>query len=59
MALHKQKVTKVHHWTDKTFSFQVERPASFRFRSGEFVTIGLEVLHRQRGKIIWNFSALK
>ena len=43
MALHKQKVTKVHHWTDKTFSFQVERPASFRFRSGEFVTIGLEV----------------
>ena len=34
-------VSKVHHWTDKTFSFSCERPASFRFRSGEFVMIGL------------------
>lgn len=36
------KVTEVKHWTDKTFSFRCERPASFRFRSGEFAMIGLE-----------------
>jgi ferredoxin/flavodoxin---NADP+ reductase len=31
----------VRHWNDRLFSFAVERPASFRFRSGEFVMIGL------------------
>ncbi len=36
-----QKVTAVHHWTDSLFSFRVTRPASLRFRSGEFVMIGL------------------
>lgn len=36
------KVTSVKHYTDKTFSFTCERPDSFRFRSGEFVMIGLE-----------------
>lgn len=35
------KVSQIHHWTDKTFSFRCERPASLRFRSGEFVMIGL------------------
>jgi len=35
------KVLDVKHWTDKLFSFTVARPASFRFRSGEFVMIGL------------------
>ena len=34
-------VVDVHHWTDTLFSFRVTRPASFRFRSGEFVMIGL------------------
>jgi ferredoxin--NADP+ reductase len=29
------------HWTDQYFSFRVTRPLSFRFRSGEFVMIGL------------------
>ena len=37
------KVDDVHHWTDKTFSFTCDRPPSFRFRSGEFVMIGLMV----------------
>ncbi|MDG2107182.1 MAG: ferredoxin--NADP reductase [Woeseiaceae bacterium] len=37
-----QRVTWVHHWTDSLFSFRIERPDSFRFRSGEFVMIGLE-----------------
>ena len=29
------------HWTDQYFSFGITRPTSFRFRSGEFVMIGL------------------
>ncbi len=33
----------VRHWTDTLFSFRLTRPASFRFRSGEFVMIGLMV----------------
>lgn len=36
-------VHDVRHWTDKTFSFRAARPDSFRFRSGEFVMIGLLV----------------
>ena len=36
-----QTVTEVKHWTDRLFSFKVSRPASLRFRSGEFVMIGL------------------
>jgi len=36
-------VVDVHHWTDSLFSFRVTRPDSFRFRSGEFVMIGLMV----------------
>lgn len=35
------KVKWVRHWNEHLFSFAVERPASFRFRSGEFVMIGL------------------
>jgi ferredoxin--NADP+ reductase len=37
------KVSGIRHWTDRTFSFRCERPKSFRFRSGEFVMIGLVV----------------
>ena len=36
-----QSVTSVTHWTDQLFSFRVSRPATLRFRSGEFVMIGL------------------
>jgi hypothetical protein len=36
-----QTVTSVTHWTDRLFSFRVSRPATLRFRSGEFVMIGL------------------
>ncbi|MEL7088414.1 MAG: ferredoxin--NADP reductase [Planctomycetota bacterium] len=36
-----QTVTSVEHWTDRLFSFRVTRPTSLRFRSGEFVMIGL------------------
>ena len=36
-----ETVLAVKHYTDKTFSFSLTRPASFRFRSGEFIMIGL------------------
>ena len=35
------KVLRVKHYTDRLFWFEVERPQGFRFRSGEFVMIGL------------------
>ncbi|GGO89709.1 ferredoxin--NADP+ reductase [Stakelama pacifica] len=40
-AFHTVAVTTVRHWNDHLFSFSVERPGSFRFRSGEFVMLGL------------------
>ena len=36
-----QTVTSVEHWSDRLFSFRITRPQSLRFRSGEFVMIGL------------------
>ncbi|MEO0398120.1 MAG: ferredoxin--NADP reductase [Pseudomonadota bacterium] len=36
-----ETVLSVRHWTDDTFSFRLTRPQSFRFRSGEFVMLGL------------------
>ena len=37
-----ETVLSVEHYTDRLFSFKLTRPQSFRFRSGEFVMIGLE-----------------
>ena len=36
-----ETVLWVKHWTKHLFSFAITRPPSFRFRSGEFVMIGL------------------
>lgn len=36
-----ETVVSVRHYTDRLFSFRVTRPQSLRFRSGEFVMIGL------------------
>ncbi|MEO1042448.1 MAG: ferredoxin--NADP reductase [Pseudomonadota bacterium] len=36
-----EKVLSVQHYTDRLFKFRLTRPQSFRFRSGEFVMIGL------------------
>ncbi|MCO6391167.1 ferredoxin--NADP reductase [Aliihoeflea aestuarii] len=36
-----ETVVSVTHYTDNLFSFRITRPAAFRFRSGEFVMIGL------------------
>ena len=43
MAILKEKVLSVHHWTDKTFSFKTTRNMGFRFKNGEFAMIGLEI----------------
>ncbi|WP_327752617.1 ferredoxin--NADP reductase [Sphingobium sp. SJ10-10] len=40
-ALSVETVLSVRHWNEHLFSFRITRPASFRFRSGEFVMIGL------------------
>lgn len=37
-----ERVLSVRHWNDHLFSFRTSRPASFRFRSGEFVMLGLQ-----------------
>ena len=42
-ALTAEEVLSVRHWNDRLFSFSVTRPRSFRFRSGEFVMLGLPV----------------
>ena len=38
----RERVTEVHHWTDRLFSFKTTRDPGFRFRSGHFTMIGLE-----------------
>ena len=45
-----QTVTEVKHWTDRLCSFRVTRPASLRFRSGEFVMIGLMQTDEKTGR---------
>ncbi|MEQ8403738.1 MAG: ferredoxin--NADP reductase [Oceanicaulis sp.] len=42
-AVSEQDVVSVKHYTDRLFAFRVTRPKSFRFRSGEFVMLGLTV----------------
>lgn len=39
--VHAETVVSVRHYTDRLFSFRITRPQSLRFRSGEFVMIGL------------------
>ena len=41
-AFHHEKVLSVRHWTDRLFSFRTTRTPAFRFRSGQFVMMGLE-----------------
>ncbi len=41
--LYQETVTAVRHWTDKLFSFTATRDPAFRFRSGQFTMIGLQV----------------
>ncbi|MCA1772660.1 MAG: ferredoxin--NADP reductase [Halomonas sp.] len=38
-----EDVLSVHHWNDTLFSFRTTRERSLRFKTGQFVMIGLEV----------------
>jgi len=38
----RENVVSVRHWTDRLFSFRTTRAPSFRFRSGQFIMMGLE-----------------
>ena len=40
-GLFAERVTEVKHYTERLFRFRVTRPQSLRFRSGEFVMLGL------------------
>ena len=42
-ALFESRVLAVHHWTDRQFSFRSTRDSAFRFQSGQFTMIGLNV----------------
>jgi ferredoxin/flavodoxin---NADP+ reductase len=42
-VLFEEKVTRVHHWTDRLFSFTTTRDPSFRYENGQFTMIGLPV----------------
>lgn len=41
-----ETVQSVRHWNEHLFSFTISRPQTFRFRSGEFVMIGLPEFRR-------------
>jgi len=41
-GLMKETVTSVKHWNDTLFSFTTSRDASFRFKNGHFIMLGLE-----------------
>jgi ferredoxin--NADP+ reductase len=42
-SFHREQVLSVEHWTDTLFSFTATRNPGFRFRSGQFAMIGLEI----------------
>lgn len=42
-TLTQETVLSVKHWTDHLFSFRITRPRTFRFRSGEFIMLGMFV----------------
>lgn len=48
MPYQEQRVTSVHRWSEKTFTFTTTRPEGFTFENGQFVTIGL----RPEGRLI-------
>ncbi|HEX6861102.1 MAG TPA: ferredoxin--NADP reductase [Caulobacteraceae bacterium] len=51
-----ETVLWVKHWTDRLFSFAITRPGSFRFRSGEFVMIGLPAEAGEKKPVLRAYS---
>ncbi len=48
MPYNQQSITSIRRWSPKTFSFKATRPEGFRFKNGQFVTLGL----RCDGKLV-------
>ena len=42
-AFYVEHVTEVRHWTDSLFTLKTTRDPGFRFQSGQFVMLGLEI----------------
>jgi ferredoxin--NADP+ reductase len=40
---YRERVTHVRHWTESLFSFRTSRDKAFRFDSGQFTMLGLEI----------------
>ena len=51
-----ETVLDVEHYTDRLFRFSITRPASFRFRTGEFIMIGLPKTEEQRKPLLRAYS---
>lgn len=51
-----EKVLEVEHYTDRLFRFKITRPQSFRFRTGEFIMIGLPPLPDQKRPLLRAYS---
>lgn len=43
VALHIERVVRVHHWNDTLFSFSTTRDPALRFENGQFLMLGMEV----------------
>ena len=46
MAIGRERVLEVVHWTDTQFSFRTTRDPGFRFANGQFVMVGLPLGER-------------
>jgi len=51
-----EKVLSVEHFTDRLFAFAITRPQAFRFRSGEFVMIGMPKTEEQKRPVMRAYS---
>ena len=51
-----ETVLSVEHFTDRLFRFEISRPSAFRFRSGEFIMIGLPPEDGQKRPIMRAYS---
>ncbi|MDP8916430.1 MAG: ferredoxin--NADP reductase, partial [Pseudomonadota bacterium] len=51
-----EDVLWVRRWTERLFSFALTRPPSFRFRSGEFVMLGLPPLEGEKKPLLRAYS---
>lgn len=51
-----ETVLDVEHFTDRLFAFSITRPPAFRFRTGEFIMIGLPKTEEQKRPIMRAYS---